>query len=382
MNMKKHIFMALTLVAAIVCAATLYAEKRFNMTVKLNNGRTLNFNAPELSKIAVDTTGIGNAQWGTGGDIDISSEEVDIDYGPVKVGDYFYNDGSWSDGGFLGYDTTGHGSLKWVSPKPAPTNVNPITGETRQVVGIVFSTDSNRLGQAEKQALAAAGTKFHGLVMGLKNITNTRWSTSNVDDTQFGLPNIAGSATTPFYTVSNAQISGLDNCMKIKTNNAQAYNAGFYPALKATMEADGYAATAGGPAKGTRTTGWFMASTGQWFDLLRNFTGMNLTDTAPFYFTYNEYEVDDYMHFDWQIDYSLSLQAEYHENFMQLLNVPLSTVPASFKEDFSSAYDFYLTSTVSSTENIFFLRLLPKIITCRRWQKTTNSISVRPILAF
>lgn len=68
----------------------------------------------------------------------------------LKIGDYFYSDGTWSDGGLRKrYDD---GSVAIAEPKPAPVMVNPATGAGRAVVGIVFQTDKSRIGPKEKRS--------------------------------------------------------------------------------------------------------------------------------------------------------------------------------------------------------------------------------------
>lgn len=50
-----------------------------------------------------------------------------------KIGDYYYSDGTWSDGGFLGFAEDGI-TARWAEPKPAPV-------EGKTVIGIIFQTD-------------------------------------------------------------------------------------------------------------------------------------------------------------------------------------------------------------------------------------------------
>lgn len=77
-----------------------------------------------------------------------------IPTGEAKIGDYFYSDGTWSDGGFLGFD--GEGFPMWARVKPAPES-------GKKVIGIVFQTDPSRISQTEKDAGFT-----HGLVLCLK----------------------------------------------------------------------------------------------------------------------------------------------------------------------------------------------------------------------
>ena len=53
---------------------------------------------------------------------------------PPKVGDYYYSDGTWSDGGLVSIDADGLNPV-WAEEKPAPV-------EGKTVIGIVFQTTS------------------------------------------------------------------------------------------------------------------------------------------------------------------------------------------------------------------------------------------------
>ena len=75
----------------------------------------------------------------------------------LKIGDYFYDDGSWSDGG-LRVHITGTNQRTWAAPFPAPVTTNPQTGKERKLIGIVFSTT---VGDKDKEK-----GWTHGYVMG------------------------------------------------------------------------------------------------------------------------------------------------------------------------------------------------------------------------
>lgn len=76
-----------------------------------------------------------------------------------KVGDYFYSDGTWSDGGLISIDLDGQNAV-WSATRPAP-----IEGKT--VIGIVFCTDPDRIADTEKDAGFT-----RGYVIGCRNITD------------------------------------------------------------------------------------------------------------------------------------------------------------------------------------------------------------------
>ena len=74
---------------------------------------------------------------------------------PPKVGDYYYSDGTWSDGGLVSIDADGLNPV-WAEEKPAPV-------EGKTVIGIVFQTDPSRMAQTDIDA-----GYTHGYVMAVK----------------------------------------------------------------------------------------------------------------------------------------------------------------------------------------------------------------------
>ena len=164
----------------------------------------------------------------------------------LKIGDYFYSDGTWSDGGLRKIYSDGRREI--ADPKPGPDRSGG-----KVVIGIVFQTDPYRIGLAEKEAL---GGEAHGLVMALRNTSVTRsvqWADTYLDE---GLTKIL--TKKQLYE----DISGYANSKHILSNRGNFDN---YPAFKASKE---YPA----PAPAT-TTGWFLPSSGQCWDLLQYLGG-------------------------------------------------------------------------------------------------------------
>lgn len=163
----------------------------------------------------------------------------------LKIGDYFYSDGTWSDGGLRKIYSDGRREI--ADPKPGPDRSGG-----KVVIGIVFQTDPYRIGLAEKEAL---GGEAHGLVMALRNTSVTssvQWA-ANFNYLDEGLTKIL--TQKQLYE----DISGYANNKHILSNRGSFDN---YPAFKASKE---YPA----PAPAT-TTGWFLPSSGQWWDILQN----------------------------------------------------------------------------------------------------------------
>lgn len=200
----------------------------------------------------IDVKAVTGATWSDGGEENITSKQVQLfKADELKIGDYFYSDGTWSDGGLRKrYDD---GNVVIADPKPAPVLTNPTTGASRTVVGIVFQTDKSRIGAKEKEKLGGED-KVHGLVMCVKNAaTNQKWSTAwNIGEFPKQCATIADSYN---------DISGYGNCEHIRSSHGSFDN---YPAFKG---ADGYNMTCPVP---TTTTGWYLPSVGQLWDIFQN----------------------------------------------------------------------------------------------------------------
>ena len=200
----------------------------------------------------IDVKAVTGATWSDGGEENITSKQVQLfKADELKIGDYFYSDGTWSDGGLRNrYDD---GNMVIADPKPAPVLTNPKTGASRAVVGIVFQTDKSRIGAKEKEKLGGED-KVHGLVMCVKNAaTNQKWSTAwNISE----FPKICATIADSYN-----DISGYGNCEHIRSSHGSFDN---YPAFK---DADGYNTTCPVP---TTTTGWYLPSVGQLWDIFQN----------------------------------------------------------------------------------------------------------------
>lgn len=83
--------------------------------------------------------------WTDGGSEEVTSLIASYTAEDLKIGDYFYSDGTTSDGGLR--KLYADGTMEIANPKPAPET----GGKT--VVGIVFQTDPSRIGRAEKETL-------------------------------------------------------------------------------------------------------------------------------------------------------------------------------------------------------------------------------------
>jgi hypothetical protein len=200
--------------------------------------------------------------WVACGEENVTSKKVKQSFtaDELKIGDYFYSDGTWSDGGLRKIYTDG--SMKIASPKPAPVLQTKSEIE-RRVIGIVFQTDPSRIGTAEKSKLGEGNV--HGLVMALKNTaTDIQWSheENNLEDVKDCW------SKSEIYS----DISGLHNYTKILDHANSIGGIEAYPAFEAVEKwNDMYSINEYRPPR--NTTGWFIPSSGQWWDILQNLGG-------------------------------------------------------------------------------------------------------------
>ena len=169
--------------------------------------------------------------WTDGGSTDIDSEPLNYKkYGPEdtepKVGDYFYSDGLRR----IYYED---GAMVWDDVKPEPLLTNPDTQKPRSVIGLVFTTDTERMGEAEKQALEAMGSEPHGLVISTFAVGSGNkfaWSYSTVDETEIGIRN------TSDFVSCDTDIDGYYYNQQVRGERNVDYSFGMYPAFKAAED--------------------------------------------------------------------------------------------------------------------------------------------------
>ena len=307
--------------------------------------RTYNITV-KVDRLEVETVSSGT--WSAGGEENVTSKEVKQSFtaDELKIGDYFYSDGTTSDGGLrkLYFD----GSMEIASPKPAPVLTNPGTGAARKVVGIVFQTDKSRIGAKEKEKLGGEG-KVHGLVMAVKNAAT--------DQQQWG-PYGQDEGLTKCNTKADNynDISGYGNCEHIRTNRGNFDN---YPAFKATYD---YNTTY--PVSAT-TTGWYFPSSGQWWDILQNLGG------CPVFAKQDEQTSSQSGDFTWtgQGDVPAAL------------NAWMEKIATDSKDDFNSGDCFFSSSEYSDYRARVWYVSSRGSVYCE-WTNKSSDFDVRPVLAF
>ena len=199
----------------------------------------------------IDVQSVTGGTWVANGEENVTSKRVKQRFtaDELKIGDYFYSDGTWSDGGLRKIYADGSMHIDYYKPVP-------LRGKT--VVGIVFQTDKSRIGKKEKEKLGGEN-KAHGLVMAVKNANAAEKVIWSNESRYLDFLNDCVSKSNNY-----SDISGYGNCESIRSLEG---NFDKYPALQAV---DGYNTTCPVP---TTTTGWYLPSSGQWWDILQNLGG-------------------------------------------------------------------------------------------------------------
>jgi len=212
-----------------------------------------------------------------------------------KIGDYLYSDGTWSDGGLVSIEADGLNPV-WAEEKPAPV-------EGKTVVAIVCQTAADRIAQSDKDAgythgYAVAVRSAHGA-----DKVTTWWSA----DMEFGCLKGAKSAATWY-----GNVNGYVETMTVR----DTYGADItqMPAFDWTI--NGFGLTA--PAS---TSGWFLPSTGQLWDMIANLCGGEAASCMKSWQT-SSYRVD-YGYCSETVGYDV----------LARFNSTMAKIPADAKED-------------------------------------------------
>ncbi|MCM1176431.1 MAG: Ig-like domain-containing protein [Clostridium sp.] len=230
-----------------------------------------------------------------------------------KIGDYFYSDGTWSDGGLVSINSDGTKPV-WAASKPAPV-------EGKTVIGIIFQTDSKRFSQEEQNA-----GHVHGLVLAAKSAhapgkTLTMYSLDDAIDC-IGTHRLASSCYQDIFgqrwtaTVLNAYQGRIDQC----------------PAFDWTT-------TDFSPAAPANTSGWFVPSIGQVWDMVVNLGGEEIAEYMKLFRDY-----------DYQFDGAVLKKMSYDP--LAKINSHFSMIPEADREDLvtSRPYsDYEVCELISST---------------------------------
>ena len=245
-----------------------------------------------------------------------------------------------------------------------PSDVILTDEQKNACIGIVYCTDLDRIGKAAKDELKKNGvTSPHGLVMALTNASNAcRWGKMKTDE------NGNNGGTDPFqhntYTIKVMynNVDGyaethwiINTYINSGTTLEKTYSA-FYHASRYGTE-DGGTSQYAAPSN---TTGWFIPSMGQWWDILSNLGKIDLSN----------YQMNE-------IDYELSISDAATTAFNNM-NTYLEKISDEIK--FSDDTSFWSSS--ECTDRYACCVVLYRALELSYGYKDSSGFSVRCVFAF
>ena len=232
----------------------------------LQSGYLYVYNVTVNNKGEVEVSlAVSGPEWTPNGDEHLVTSRTCYTAGDIKPGDFFYRsaDGnSWlvSDGGLREVDNT-TGEKVWETPSQTPADFQ----DGRAYIGVVFQTDPRRMSELEK----SKGWK-HGYVMALTNASEACTWGENVDEDNTYFPNVSRFADM-YSDIDGYGKTGymIENKLDgVESAGATTYDAFYYASKYGMGESEVYA------APGT-TSGWFLPTIGQWWDILENLGDVN-----------------------------------------------------------------------------------------------------------
>ena len=149
-------------------------------------------------------------------------------------------------------------------------------------IGIVYSTDVSRIGAAATQALNTKGVNTpHGLVMALTNASDgCRWGENGKNENSGGADGEPFKADTDKLYKMYDNVDGYGETHWIIDTYGRSGNTALQNTYTAFYHASRYGTAESSTEKyaaPSNTTGWFIPSMGQWWDILSNLGKINLT---------------------------------------------------------------------------------------------------------
>lgn len=169
-------------------------------------------------------------------------------------------------------------------PKDAPST----EVAAADVIGIVYQIDPSRLDPALSEVLG----DVHATVVSTKEpvrpagqegrytnlfpwFTSSGTSLSSRDETLIGFKNIEGYSLEATFNMADADFCGYLYNALIREKRSEDLASGMYPAFQAALD---FGTIAGGPLDcAPANSGWYLPSNGEWFDILRNLCGAELS---------------------------------------------------------------------------------------------------------
>lgn len=181
-----------------------------------------------------------------------------------KIGDYYYSDGTWSDGGLR--KLLADGTMEWAEPKPEPES-------DKTLIAIVFHAGHHANDASDYSATGIGQQKCHGYAVALTDATSSYCMWGDYG-TELGCCPTDGGNKQDSYSTPDIDWSGYAWTQKIITA------AGGKEKLNATEES-GYPATYYAVVDyetkvkaPTKSSGWFLPSIGQMRNVYQNRTSL------------------------------------------------------------------------------------------------------------
>lgn len=174
----------------------------------------------------------------------------------LKIGDYYYSDGTWSDGGLR--KLYSDGTMIMESPRPAP-----VSGKT--LIGIVFHAGHHASDQSDYSSTGIGQQKCHGYVVALSDATPLWACKWGVYGTELGCypKDGSGKAQDNYSKSSDIDWSGYNYTQtiinhvggkdKLNASEDAGYPATYYAVVAYENETSSSA----------NSSGWFLPSIGQ-----------------------------------------------------------------------------------------------------------------------
>jgi len=215
-----------------------------------------------------------------------------------KIGDYYYSDGTWSDGGLLSIDANGLNPV-WAEEKPAPL-------ADKEVIGIVFQTDTTRIADYDKSmgythGYVVACRSAHGLMYG--NLT------------QFELQDGLAQDYLPARKLASSLYKYLDGNL-----DTQLIVNVFAPDRITSLPLFDWVTTDFPFQAPVASSGWFVPSSGQLWDMMANLCGGEVAAAMV-----------DWQNYNYDATYYCSVKASY--DVVAAFNSCFAKIPDARRED-------------------------------------------------
>ena len=248
-----------------------------------------------VTQNGLTVTAGGATEWNSSSTTDVTSKTPSQNYSAsdLKIGDYYYSDGKWSDGGYRKY---GDNTTAILPVMPVLTDAD---GNPRTVIGIVLKAGKDGDGSGWKddcdyklKGTTTPMTDIHGYVLGLYDAKDEHGNTVTPQWGSRGLKvdhaDMNREQNTGFYGYKNT------NAIKaFAEQNGKTLQTDFPAAYYAT---EAYERSYPAPAN---SSGWFLPSAGQgryWLNnrevilaSVRKATGNSGYDWQYYYWSSSEY---------------------------------------------------------------------------------------------